>query len=170
MTLALVLRVIHIVLGVFWAGAVFFLVLFLAPAVGRVGPDGGKVMAEIDRARFLEVMPILALVTILSGVWLMWIVSGGFAGAFFSSGWGQSLTVGGAAALVAFLIGTLRMRPATKRVLGLGPQMAAATSDEERARLGAEMQALRKRARKASVWVAWLLLVAVAGMAAARYV
>lgn len=170
MSLALVLRLIHIVLGVFWAGVVFFLVVFLAPAMGRAGPGGGAVMAQINRARFFEILPAVALITILSGAWLMWIVSGGFDAAFFSSGWGVSLTVGGVAALVAFVIGTAVMRPATLRLLELGPQLAKATSEEQRQRLESTVAALRRRSRTASVWVAWLLLIAVAGMAAARYV
>ena len=169
MTVALVLRLVHIVLGVFWAGTIFFLVLYLAPAIGRVGPDGGKVLAQISGARFFEVMPLVALVTILSGLWLMWILSGGFAAAFFASPWGLALTVGGAASVVAFLIGTMVMRPTTRRLLELGPRLGAATSEEERRALDAEMVGLRRRSRTASRWVAVLLLVAVAGMAAARY-
>ena len=170
MTIALVLRLLHIVLGVFWAGVVFFLVLYLGPAIQRAGPDGGMVMQEINKARFFEVMPLAALITIATGVWLMWLVSNGFDTPFFSSRWGISLSVGGAAAIVAFVIGVFIMRPATTRMLELGPQMASASSDEERQQLGAEMQTLQARSRAASVWVAWLLLIAVAGMAAARYV
>lgn len=169
MSIALALRLIHIVLGVFWAGTIFFLVLYLAPAIGRVGPDGGKVLAQISGARFFEVMPAVALLTILSGLWLMWILSGGFAASFFASHWGLALTVGGAASVVAFVVGTVIMRPTTLRLLDLGPRLGAATSEEERQRLGEEIAALRKRSRTASRWVAVLLLVAVAGMAAARY-
>lgn len=169
MSIALVLRLIHIVLGVFWAGTLFFLVLFLAPALGRVGPDAGKVMVQMNRARFFEIMPLAALITILSGLWLMWILSDGFDAAFFSSRWGLTLTVGGSCALLAFLIGTVVMRTATLRLLALAPRMAAAASDEERSALGAQMEALRRRSRTSSLWVAALLLVAVASMAAARY-
>jgi uncharacterized membrane protein len=168
-SIALVLRLIHIVLGVFWAGTLFFLVLFLAPAMGRAGPDAGKVMIQINKARFFEIMPLAALITILSGVWLMWILSDGFGALFFASRWGMTLTVGGVAALVAFIIGTMVMRPTTLRLLDLGPRMAASSSDEERQSLGAEMEALRSRSQTASRWVALLLLVAVAAMAGARY-
>ena len=169
MSIALALRLIHVVLGVFWAGTIFFLVLYLAPAIGRAGPDGGKVLAQISGARFFEVMPLVALLTILSGLWLMWILSGGFGAAFFTSRWGLALTLGGAASLVAFVVGTMVMRPTTLRLLDLGPRLAASTSEEERQKLGEEMAALRYRSRTASRWVAVLLLVAVAGMAAARY-
>lgn len=164
------LRIIHIALGVFWAGAVFFLVLFLAPAIRRVGPDGGRVLAEIDRARFLEIMPVAALITIASGLWMMWLESNGFAAAFFGSRRGLWLTIGGVAAILGLLVGVLVMRPATKRLLQIGPLMAAAQSDEERQLLGAEVPALQRRSRTSSVWVAILLLVAVLGMAVSRYV
>ncbi|MDX1675450.1 MAG: hypothetical protein R3314_11705 [Longimicrobiales bacterium] len=170
MTLTLMLRLIHIILGVFWAGVIFFLVLFLGPAVRRSGPGGGRVMAEINRARFFEVMPVVALVTILSGAWLLWLLSGGFEAAFMGTPWGISLSVGAVAAVVAFVIGVFVMRPATTRMLELGPMMAAASSDEERQAIGAELAPLRKRSRTASLWVAWLLLIVVATMAVARYV
>lgn len=169
MNVVLVLRLLHIILGVFWAGAIFFLVLFLAPALGRVGPEGRKVMAQLDRARFFEVMPLVALVTILSGAWLMWIGSGGFRPLYFTSRWGLTLTAGAIAAIVAFGVGTAIMRPTSKRLLALGPRVAAAPSDDERERLGAEVGALRRRARTASLWVAGLLLIAVVAMAGARY-
>lgn len=169
MSIPLVLRLIHIVLGVFWAGTIFFLVLYLAPAIGRVGPDGGKVLAQISGARFFEVMPLVALITLVSGLWLMWIVSGGFGRPFFVSRWGIALTVGGAASIVAFLIGTLIMRPTTLRILAMRSDVEAAGSEEERQALLDGMQALRKRSRTASLWVAWLLLVAVAAMAGASY-
>ena len=170
MALTLVLRLIHIILGVFWAGAIFFLVLFLAPAVQRAGPGGGKVMGEINEARFFQIMPLVALVTILSGAWLLWILTGGFEPDFMGSPWGISLSVGALAAIIAFVIGVFVMRPATTRIMEFGPQMAAAASDEERQAISAELAPLRKRSRTAGIWVAWLLLIAVATMAIARYV
>ncbi len=35
------LRLLHILLGVFWAGTLFFIVTFLEPSVRAAGPEGG---------------------------------------------------------------------------------------------------------------------------------
>lgn len=166
----LVLRVIHIGLGVFWAGAVIFVAFYLSPAVGRAGPAGGAVMQEIQKAKLMVVLPTAALATILSGFWIMWILSGGFSAHFFATRYGITLSIGAIATLVAFGMGYVVMRPAQLRMGELGARLAAADGDEERGRLAGEMAALRARSALAARAVAWLLIVAVVAMAAARYV
>ena len=164
-----VLRIIHIGSGVFWAGALLFLVFYLAPAVGRAGPGGGRVMQELQKGKLMQVMPVVALLTILSGAWMMWTLSDGLHPRFFRSGYGISLSVGAAASILAFILGAVVMRPAQQRMGELGPRMAAAT-DAERPGLGAELTRLQARAARTSKAVAWLLIVAVVTMAAARYI
>jgi hypothetical protein len=56
----LVLRVVHVVGGVFWAGAILFVVHFLEPAVRDAGPDGARVMQALQKRRYLDVMPVVA--------------------------------------------------------------------------------------------------------------
>ncbi|MBW3553892.1 MAG: hypothetical protein KY466_10290 [Gemmatimonadetes bacterium] len=163
------LRIIHIGSGVFWAGSLLFLAFFLAPAMGRAGPDGGRVMQELQKARLMHVMPVVALLTILSGAWMMWTLSGGLHARFFRSGYGISLTIGAAASILAFIIGLAVMRPTQLRIGELAGRMAGAM-DDERPRLGAEMTRLRTRAARATLATAWLLIVAIVTMAAARYI
>ena len=163
------LRIIHIGSGVFWAGALFFLAFFLAPAVGRAGPEGGRVMQELQKGRVMLVMPAVALLTILSGAWMMWTLSDGLHPRFFRSGYGISLSIGATASILAFLAGVVVMRPAQQRMGELGPRIAVAP-DDERAGLAAEMEKLRTRANRTTRAVAWLLIVAVVTMAMARYV
>src|SRR2546426_4742723 len=63
----ILLRVIHILPGVFWAGATFFLVGFLQPVVAASGPEGGRLMQRLtSQKRFQMAMPVAAGVTILS--------------------------------------------------------------------------------------------------------
>jgi hypothetical protein len=45
------LRFVHIVSGVFWAGAVFLMVGFIFPAVRASGPQAGRFMEEVARRR-----------------------------------------------------------------------------------------------------------------------
>jgi hypothetical protein len=52
--LVITLRLLHIVLGAFWVGTLIFFALFLIPSVRDAGPDGAKVMAALQRRRFLD--------------------------------------------------------------------------------------------------------------------
>src|SRR2546428_10029134 len=57
----ILLRVIHILSGVFWAGATFFLVGFLQPVVAASGPEGGRLMQRLtSQKRFQMAMPVAA--------------------------------------------------------------------------------------------------------------
>ncbi|MGH7699281.1 MAG: hypothetical protein ACREMJ_02005 [Gemmatimonadales bacterium] len=155
MELLITLRLIHIVLGALWVGMMAFTVFFLTPAVRDAGPDGAKVMAALQRRGVMTVMPIIALLTIASGVWLIQRVYGGMA-SLMATRTGVTLTAGAVASLIAFLLGILVMRPAMVR--------AAASSDP------AEVQRLRARGAAVGRVVASLLIFAVAAMAVARYV
>lgn len=158
------MRLLHVGLGVFWAGALIFIALFLQPSVRDAGPDGAKVMAGIMRRRFLDIMPVVALVTILSGLWLYWRASAGFQPAYMGSPMGTTIGIGALAALAAFGIGVGVMRPAVKRAAALS--QGAPPDDAGMA----AAQALRARAATAGRIVAALLAVAVIAMAVARYV
>lgn len=164
-----VLRILHILCGVYWAGALLFIATFLEPSVRAAGPDGAKVMQGIMQRRFLDIMPAVALLTILTGVELYRKASAGFDPAWIGSSYGTSITVGAVAALVAFVIGVGVMRPAAKRMGPLAQGAQALPEGSEREAQLAEVQRLRRRSALAGRWVATLLAVAVIGMAAARY-
>jgi uncharacterized membrane protein len=167
--LLLVMRLLHILLGVFWAGTMIFTAVFLFPAVRDAGPDGAGVVAGLARRRFMAVMPIVAGLTILSGLWLFWRVSGGFQPGFMRSGTGMTFSLGGATAIAAFVIGVSVVRPAMQRAGVLAESAARAPGAERDAQL-AEAQRLRVRAGAAGQVVAVLVVLAVAAMALARYV
>jgi len=165
----IVLRLLHIVLGVFWAGTIFFLVLFLGPTVRTVGPEGAPVMHELIRRRFLDVMPVVAVLTILSGLALYWRLSGGMAADWVGSPFGLSLTIGGIASILALIVGVFGVRSATLGAVHLSAAAAAASDTQERERMQAEVQRLRLRSAASARWVGVLLLIAVVTMAVARY-
>src|ERR671914_24618 len=68
--LVIVLRFIHVVAGALWVGMVVFTTFFVMPAVQEAGPEGGKVMAGLQRRGIMTLMPILAIGTLISGIWL----------------------------------------------------------------------------------------------------
>ena len=166
----ILLRFVHIMCGVFWAGTLLFFATLVEPSIRESGPDGARVMQALLRRHYLTIMPVVAGLTILSGVDLLRRVSGGFAPAWFTSPTGLTLTVGSLAAFVAFLIGVFVMRPAALRVGRLAQAAAQSPEGPGREAQLAEVQAIRRRALWGGRWVACLLTLAVAGMAVARYV
>lgn len=163
------MRLLHIVLGVFWVGTMLFNVFFLGPAMEDAGPDGAKVAAGLMQRRFFAILPIAALLTVLSGGWLYWRASLGFEPAYMRSGPGMTYGTGALAAVIAFIIGAAVVRPAMMKAFALG-QRVGASAPEARGALLAEAQALRVRAAQMSRLVAFLLIIAAAAMAIGRYV
>lgn len=165
----LVLRLIHIIGGILWVGSGLFTTFFLMPALTEAGPAGGQVIAGLQRRRLFNVLPIVALLTIASGLRLMWIMSAGFAPAYFASGPGRTFAWSGAAAIIAFLASLGVARPATVRAMKLTASIATAP-DSAREGITAQLAALRRRAMIASNISVALVVLAAAGMSIARYV
>ncbi|MGH7519023.1 MAG: hypothetical protein ACREOC_16420 [Gemmatimonadales bacterium] len=163
------LRLVHIVLGVLWVGMMVFTVVFLTPAVQDAGPDGGKVMTALQRRGVMTVMPILALGTLLSGIWLYWRASAGFHPSYVASRVGLAFGLGGLASLIAYGLGMTVMRPAMLRATTLAQALGSAKTEPEREAQTVEIQRLRARGAAVARLVALLLILAVAAMAVARY-
>lgn len=165
----LVLRVIHVLGGIFWVGSGLFTSFFLIPALGRLGPAGaGPVMGALQQRRLFTVLPVVAVLTILSGIRLLQIASAGFSSAYFDSRTGQTFLWSGVAAVIAFLLSLLVARPAAVRMGQLSASMAT-MPESERAARSAELGRLRQRSSLASVAATVLLIGAAIGMAVARY-
>ena len=61
----LLARLIHVVGGVFWVGAMIFVTFFLMPAFAEAGPDAQKVMNGITKRRYVQILPAVAVLVIL---------------------------------------------------------------------------------------------------------
>jgi uncharacterized membrane protein len=160
------LRLIHIITGVFWAGAFFFIVSFLMPAFKDAGPDAGKVAASLQNRRLTTWMPVMALLAILSGLALYGLRMQG--GGWAATTEARTLGVGAVAAIVAFVIGLATVRPAMIKADALGREAAGLSGAERDAKLAAA-NALRARSAMWQRTVATLLLVTIVTMAIARY-
>lgn len=166
--LLIALRVVHVLGGVFWAGALLFVVFFLEPAVRAAGPDGARVMQGLQKRHYLEVVPAVAVFTLLSGLFLYWRDFGRLYPGPGASAVELALAIGGLAALVALAIGLTVLRPSALRMGALGAELVQSPPERTEA-IGAEMGRLRDRLRLSGRWVAALLGIAVVGMAVARY-
>jgi hypothetical protein len=164
----LTLRVVHVLGGIFWVGTVLFNALFLAPAVRDAGPDGAKVMAGLMKRNFAVVMPIIALLTIISGVWLYYRASVGFQPEYVNSGHGMAFATGGLLAIISLIIGLAVLRPAMIKMTTLA-QSATQAPPAEREKIMAALPALRARTALMNNIVSAMLVVAAIAMAVARY-
>lgn len=166
----LILRLVHVLGGIFWVGAALFNAVFLLPAMQAAGPAAGALMETFQRRRLFIVLPVLALLTVLSGVRLMWIVSGGFEPAWFASGRGIVYSTSGGAAILAFLLGAFLAGPTGKRIGQLRGSLGTTEDAAERARLEADIAGMERRIAVLGKVLNPLLVLAAAGMAIGRYV
>jgi len=166
----ILLRLTHVLFGVFWAGTAIFNAAFLLPTVRALGPAGGAVMQEIAQKRKLPIYFFISgILTVLSGFGLYWYDSAGFTNGFMRSAGGMTFGIGGLLALITLLLGIFVITPAAIRASKLGATIAAAgkppTPDQ-----AAEMQQLQMKLGKLAVVAAVLLTFTTIAMAVARYV
>ena len=165
----LVLRLLHIFSGVFWAGGVFYIAFFIFPAVNALGPEGGKFMQQLSRTKKMPtVMSIMGIINVIVGIRMMQIVSGNFQGAWFQSRFGIAITIGAIATLGALIIGLFFNRPRANRMAAIGAQVAASGTPPKTEQMQ-EMGMLKNKLEKGVKVMAWHLVVAVVLMATARY-
>lgn len=165
------LRLVHILGGIFWVGTGLFSVLFLMPALTQAGPAAGPVMAALQQRKLYTALPVAAMLTILSGVRLMWIMSAGFSAAYFATPMGHTFAAAGLAGIAAFVLALSVARPAAMQMGKLGAMLAnsAGAPDGERQRIAGELERVRRRMIWANMVAVTLVVVAAAGMAVARY-
>ena len=165
-----VLRLAHVLSGVFWVGGFMVFANFVFPTARALGPAAGPVMSHITQVLKLPRALIgAAVVTILSGAGLYAHDSAGFEMVWVRSGTGMTFGVGAIFAIAAFIIGVTVNAPTAQRMGALGGTIAGQgrpPSPEQQA----EMQALQRRLGVALRVVAALLMLATAAMALARYV
>jgi uncharacterized membrane protein len=164
----LILRIIHIFTGVFWAGFAFFNIIFLQPTIRAIGPDGQKTMQHLtQKTRFLNTLYISATLTVISGLIMYWILAGSRF-ALMPGGHGHSITMGSIAGLAVWVILMFIIHPIFRRMKSIGKEIQTQGNPPSPEQT-AEMQALVIKLGKAGKLAGVLLAIVVLGMAAARY-
>lgn len=159
------LRIIHILGGIFWVGGTLTMAFFIAPTVGATAEAGQKFVGHLmGNLKFSNRMAAAAGLTILAGFILYWIDSNGFTSPWMTSGAGRGFGIGAGFALVGFVFGLLVGRT-TRAMAQLGAQIQGKPSSEQRTKI----DALRKQQMTYSNITAVLLILAVIFMAIARY-
>lgn len=163
--LTVVLRLIHIVGGIFWVGAGLLINFFIGPTLRATG-DAGKQFAGhfMTRTRVVTVMNISVYGTVLAGLWLYGIDSGWLRSAWMKSSSGIGFTIGALFGLIGLVTGMINGSN-NRKMAALGSQIQGKPTPEQAAQLGA--------IQKQQAWVvpvnSWSLLLAAFFMATARY-
>jgi uncharacterized membrane protein len=166
-TLTIVLRLIHILGGIFWAGTMIILAAFLLPTARATGPEGGRFMQYLMQQRRLQVYLGLAmLLTVLSGIILYARMAAATHGAWAGSRPGIAYGVGAVAAILAAAIGGSMGSSAGRKMLAVGKAIGTAGPSAEQQ---AELARLQGRMALGARLAAGLLVVSAGAMAVGRY-
>ena len=165
----LILRLVHIGAGAFWTGAVFTTFVFLQPTALALGPSAAPFQAHLIRnRRFALVVLLSAAVTVAAGLWLLWITTDGLDPEIALAPSHLGFTLGGAVAVITFVLGASYVYPRTVRVARIVAGMLAEgrppTAEEQ-----ALLATLRGQLGRAGWIVIAGLTIAVSAMATARY-
>ena len=162
-TFDVIVRVVHVVCAATWLGAAIFVGWFLMPAVMDAGPDGGKVMGGVQRRGWVAVAPVIAVLTIVSGIYLYMPYMGS------RSTMGSTLGAGGIIGIVAMILGAAVVSRTMAQANAVSAQIAATPDGPARQALMARAGGLRARGLLFTRIVSILVLIATILMASASY-
>jgi hypothetical protein len=163
--LAIALRIVHIVSGVFWVGGAALFFFYLEPAINKLGPDAEKFVDEVVNRRKIPIYFVAAsTLTVLAGVILYWRDFGGIS----TSPYGLALGLGGLAALIAWLGGNLLIPRTLGQLTAIVGEIRVAGGPPS-PELAGRLHVTQERLRLIGMIDIVLLVFAVAAMAAARY-
>lgn len=164
-----VLRVLHILVAAFWVGAAGLLAMIVLPAVEDAGAIGSSFLASLHRRKLHVFMAASAFLTVLSGIWLYWVLTTGFDPAIVWSRGGLAFGIGGLCGLLALIIGGSIIAPGFARLVEMAGEMDA-IPEAQRALQLPRLAAMRRRTKLASKSALALIVVAMVLMATGHYV
>jgi uncharacterized membrane protein len=165
--ITILLRLIHILAGIFWVGAAVLMAGFLVPTMRATGREGGRFIQHLMLQRRLPVfLGIAAGLTVLSGLTMYIRMAAATHGTWASSRPGIAYGVGGLAAVLGAIAGTVLSGTPGRRLGEIGQTVGPAGPSPEQQ---AEIARLQGRIGLGTRVTAGLLAVAAAAMAVARY-
>jgi uncharacterized membrane protein len=165
--LTILLRLLHILGGVFWVGTMILLAAFLLPTARATGREGGRFLQYLMRQQRLQLyLAVAMLATVLSGIIMYGRMAAATHGAWAGSRPGIAYGFGAIAAILAAAIGGSIGSSAGRKLLAVGQAIGAGgPTPEQQAELGRLQDRMALGARLA----ASLLIVAAGAMAIGRY-
>jgi uncharacterized membrane protein len=163
-TLTIILRLIHIIGGVFWVGTSLLFDFFVIPSARASIEAGQKFLGIFIKTHLGEVHGISAILTVLAGAGLYWIDSGGFASGWMTSGSGLGFGIGGIFGFLGVISSILQAIP-LRTLAETAAQIQGNPTPEQMDKI----QAAQKRLGVISRIDSAVLILALIFMSTARY-
>jgi uncharacterized membrane protein len=164
-TLIIVLRLVHIMGGVFWVGTSLLFDFFIIPGLRSADEVGKKSFSQLlIKTHLGEVHGISGILTALAGVGLYWIDSGGFTSDWTRSAAGLGFGIGAIFGVFAFITSILGAIP-LRTLAETAAQIQESSTTEQMAKI----QMAQKRLGVIRPMDSMVLILAVIFMATARY-
>lgn len=166
--LIIILRILHIVSGILWAGGAIHYFLFIEPSAKATAPESQKFMGYLmAQKRWAKFMSTMSLITILAGAALYYRL-GSVNWNWVTTGPGIGFTIGGLAGLIVWSVGSFMIAPRITELGKIAQQLqsnSGSPSEEQAARLSK----IQREMDRLGKWDFALLTVAVLAMSSARY-
>ncbi len=166
-TLMMVLRILHIVFGIFVAGTYLFIVPILEPRLKRLGPAIQNPVMGALMPVLTPVMGISFIMLIGTGVAMTLIMRSGALGTLFVTGWGWAMIIGLVATVAVIVVGFGFISPTGARLNKLGSSIGGRAPTPEE---GQQLHQLSARVETLSRVNFVLVVVALITMVLSRYV
>ena len=143
----IVLRFVHVVASVCWAGGGFTTFLFVGPTAKDLEPAGTQFIAHMaGKRRFNIFMIVNSTLTVLSGALLLWASTGGDLVTYMQTGPVLGFALGSLAGIVVYFVGMFGIGMPTGKLSQLGDEIQKAGVPPTPAQ-AAEMQSSKKPSR-----------------------
>ncbi len=167
--LFLLLRVLHVLLAAVWLGTTVFMSFMLMPVIEESGAAGGQIMVGLNRKGLTAFFGAIGGITVLTGIYLFWRFTGGFDPTISRTHAGMAYSVGGAAGLLAVIIGGSVVGRGSNKLVGLMSQLAT-LPEAQKGAVVHQANALRQRIKSFGFVVLALQVIALTLMAVAHYI
>jgi uncharacterized membrane protein len=158
------LRIIHIVGGVFWVGGTLFMTFFISPAIGATGEAGQKLVGHLmNNLKLSNRMSAASGLTVLAGL-ILYGLDARAGASWVRSSFAIGLGIGAVFTIIGMIFGILLGR-SNKAMAQLGAQMQGKPSSTQMT----EMQSIQKQQATYARLSAISLILATIFMAVARY-
>jgi len=140
----IVLRFVHVVASVCWAGGGFVNFMFIGPTAKDLAPAGMQFLTHMaGKRRFNPFMVINSTLTVLSGALLLWATTGGDLVTYMQTGPGLGFTLGSLTGVIVFFVGMFGIGMPLGKLTKLGEEIQKAGTPPTPEQV-AEIQKLEK--------------------------
>ena len=163
--LMLILRLTHILAGVFWVGATITTTLYLRPTLETSGEARQKALRYlVKNTRLFTAMTAAGILTVIAGYTMYWLDSNGFSSPWVHSGPGIGFALGGAAGLLGLIFRVL-----ANRNMAALRRLNAEIKEQPIKDPPQKLVSILKTQTLLDKFNTWSLIIAVFFMATARY-